>query len=169
MKRYIKNVEDLSYLEPIESMSQIGSDETAKMVYYVNPDTNRRGDPYFKVYDNILRSKARTMTRISFLEPKYVIHKPDRGMKSWKLNKSEIKSMIKYLNKRSALFKITNWQYAMYMWNLEFSFFSKGFDENKYDNSVIAYVKGYYDVEENLNHPSYLPSYLEMPDYLLLK
>lgn len=169
MKRYIRNIVKVDDLEPIESMSQIGSDETANMVYYVNPDTNRRGDPYFKVYDNILRSKAKHMTRISFFEPKYIIHKPDKGMKYWKLNTSEIRAVIDYMNRRSALFRITNWQYAMYMWNMEFSFFNNGFDENKYDNAVMAYVDGFYDDEEHLGHPSYVPSFTQIPDYTKLK
>lgn len=168
MKRYIKTIEDVSELEPIESMARVGKDDEANMVYYVNPDLNRIGEPYFKVYDNISHPKAKHIARISFLEPRYIVHKEEAGKQTWRLNSSERKKMISYLNKKSPFFGISFFQYAMYNWNLEYGFLDIDFDESLYHDPIEAYKEGFFDTKENVNHPSYLPSYLEIPDYTKL-
>ena len=168
MKKYIKNTEDLSQLEPIESMSRIGLDRDSNMLYYVNPDTNRVGEPYFKVYDNITHGKATHIARISFLEPRYIIHRDEAGKQQWKLSSAEKKKMIKYLQKKSGFFKMTLFQYSMYLWNNEFGFFDKIELPTQYENTMIAYSKGFYDSTAISRHPSYLRSDIVMPDYMLL-
>ena len=167
MKRYIKSITDTTELEPIVSMSKVGLDSKENMLYYVNPDINRVGEPYFKVYDSISHKKATHIARISFLEPRYILHKDETGKQPWKLSSSEKKKMLNYLNKSSGFFKMSFFQYAMYLWNNEYGFFDdKSLEE--YENPMIAYAKGIYDIEENIHHPSYLPSYLEIPDYTKL-
>lgn len=37
-----------------------------------------------------------------------------------------------------------------------------------YKTRIEAFVNGYYNTEENLKDPSYVPSYLKMPDYTKL-
>lgn len=169
MKRYIKNIEDLSQLEPIESMSRIGLDKSSNMLYYVNPDTNRVGEPYFKVYDNITHSKSTHIARISFLKPNYIIHRDEAGKQPWKLNSSEKKKMVKYLEKKSGFFKMSLFQYSMYLWNNEYGFFDEIDLNDDFENTMIAYSKGFYDFTDVADHPSYLRSDLTMPDYMLLK
>lgn len=169
MKRYITTEVDISYLEPIESMSQIGIDKENNRVYYVNPDTGRQGEPYFKAYNNKSVGKASSIARISFLAPKYIFHRNSDGKSNWILSSKERKQMVEYLNKKSAFFNVTSWQYAMYTWNLEWGFFSDGFPEDKFSSAIDAYVKGHFDSSKNLEHPSYLQSTLIMPDYTKLQ
>lgn len=169
MKRYIHTTKNLDGLEPIESMSKIGVDNSANMVYYVNPDLNRVGEPYFKVYDSISHPKATHIARISFLESRYIIHRDEAGKQPWKLNSSEKKKLVTYLNKKSGLVRVTNWVYSMYLWNYEYGFFDNiEIDDTKYSNVVEAFADGLYDIDENIRHPSYLPSCLIMPDYTQL-
>ena len=168
MKRYIKSVDDANELEPIVSMSRIGLDSKETMLYYVNPDTNRAGEPYFKVYDNISHNKATHIARISFLEPRYIRHRDEAGKQPWKLSSSEKKKMLNYLKGSSGFFKMTFFQYAMYLWNNEYGFFDGVPLDGKFENIMVAYAKGFYDTEENIGHPSYLSSYLEIPDYTKL-
>lgn len=168
MKRYIRNDQSIEELEPIVSMAKVGVDDVGKTVYYVNPDLNRIGDPYFKVYDNISHTKATHIARISFLEPRYVSHRDEAGKQPWKLNSSEKKKMVAYLNQKSGIVKTTNWIYCMYLWNNEYGFFDSISLDEKYSHGVFAYKDGFYDTDENLKHPSYLPSYLQIPDYTVL-
>ncbi len=168
MKRYIKNVEEHLELEPIVSMARVGLDDSAKMLYYVNPDDRRVGDPYFKVYNNISHRIATEIARISFLEPRYIVHRDEAGKQPWKLNSSEKKKMINFLSKKSGFLNLTFWQYTMYHWDNEYGFLHNQFDTTRYNNILEAYADGFYDTEENLNHPSYLRSDLQMPDYMQL-
>ena len=165
MKRYIRNTIQFEDLEPIESMSRIGLDKDANMLYYVNPDLNRVGEPYFKVYDSITHPKATHIARISFLEPKYIVHRDEAGKQPWKLSSSEKRKLIKYLDSRSGFFKMTFFQYAMYLWNNEFGFFDSIQLPEDLDNAMVAYAAGFYDDTSVASHPSYLRSNLLRPDY----
>ena len=167
MKKYVRNIGNLAHLEPIESMARIGvdSDSNPQSVYYVNPDSNRVGDPYFKVYDSTSVTKSRRVARISFLEPVYIIHSDEGGKEPWILNSSEKKSLMKFLDKPSKFSGLSNFQYTMYQWNNEYGFLDETDGLEQYDNPVDAYIHGFYDTESNLKHPSYLPSYLVRPNY----
>ena len=55
-----------------------------------------------------------------------------------------------------------------YLWNYEYGFIESELDDDAYANPIFAYANGFYDTEENLKHPSYLRSDLQMPDYTLL-
>lgn len=167
MKRYIKTIETTAGLEPIESMARVGVDTDSNMIYYVNPDLNRIGEPYFKVYNNTSHQKANKIARISFLTPKYIEHRDESGKQPWKLNSSDRKKVCNYLNKKSPFLGVTFFQYAMYNWNLEYGFLDHTLDE-KYDSPLSAYKDGFFDTEENLSHSSYLASYLVIPDYTQL-
>lgn len=130
------------------------------MLLAINPDSNRIGDPYFKMYNKPSWNKATKVARISFLEPKLIIHK-SQGVQPWtNLTKQDIDDLNDYLDspwKNHPGFTI--WDGLKYGWNEEW-----GFEVG----SEKEYIDGNYD-ELNKNNPSYLPSTLEIPDYYQLK
>ena len=167
MKRYVSDIEDISNFEPIESMAQIGIDRDAQMAYYVNPDPSRIGEPYFKVYDRESYVKSTRIARISFLEPRYIQHKDTK--KPWILNHSEKRRLLQFLNDPSIKYSgASNWEYALYQWNNEHLLLNEAYNKKIYKDEIDAYIRGFYDIEENLDNPSYLPSNLPVPDYMKL-
>ena len=120
----------------------------------VNPDSKRKGNPYFKFYNAVSRDKATKVIRILFRKPDYVIHTDSK--KIWKLNSSDKKLLMKILNEPSSYYKNVNtWNAAKFDWNRE------SLEENFY---IEDYLNGEYDnkFKDNIN---YLSSNLKMPDY----
>ena len=62
--------------------------------------TFRKGDEYFKVYNNENIVKSNKVIRISFLEPKSIYHKTD-GKQKWELTKSDMIKIVDILNSTS--------------------------------------------------------------------
>lgn len=151
-------------IEASETLFEIATvfpknNEKYSIVLAINPDVNRLGDPYFKMYDGKLFSKAEHVTRIKFKSPEIVKEHAGIIKSKTKLNNQEIKELILYLNDLNRTFrKYTNWDVLKYLWNTE-----RGFNVGDIDD----YTSGVFD-DEFKNNPSYLESVLKMPDYTLL-
>lgn len=148
-----------NYREPIESMSQIGrngSEDKSEYCVYVNPDQSRTGDPYLKYYNARSYSKADKVIRLG-MKKFEIIHHSD-GLRFWDVTRKELKTLDNFLSGRSKIFSpYTNWQVALYLWNYESDLFTDIPD--KYNTIIEAFFDGYFDTEENLNKPNYLPSF----------
>ena len=129
----------------------------------LNPDINRNRPTYFKLYNHVVYQKATQFVRISFLEPKYIVHRREKG--SWRLySNKEKKRLIDFLlshrrrnNGREE--EPSNWQYAIVLRNVDMGLIDSPEDALSLtlDNCSL------YDTK------SPLPMELPMPDYLLLK
>ena len=113
----------------------------------VNPDPNRIGEPYFKLYNHKSYNQASKAIRISFLEPKYIIHNNNRDMRDWFLNNKEKKSLMKYLNLVSDMFnedlnrKLSVWEKAIYLYNYENGFDKEDDNYLKLDTPIPNYLE----------------------------
>lgn len=125
-----KRLEACILLEAQESLYAMSNVHTDYFDYgasfQINPSEDRLGEPYFKVYDSFSIDKARRVARLSFNEPKYIIHKDGLGKQPWFMNASEKKYILSILkkNKHSVWKKlIANWNKEKYQvksrhWNL---------------------------------------------------
>ena len=140
--------------EPLGEMASVGStDNPIGLKVQVNPDPNRSGNPYFKVYSSkIPKAGQDKVARLHFLDDGMEYHKD--GFKDWILTTSEIKMIKSFLNKNHHREKeYTNWEMTKWLWNLEYGFFS--------DEQIDDYMNGKLD---NIQHPSYVPSTTPIPD-----
>ena len=126
------------------------------MLMAINPDSDRIGEPYFKVYNAGSWGKATKVARLSFFEPKLIIH-TGGNILPWKnLTRRDIEDIEDFLDSPArGEFRATVWDALKYRWNDEYSFYMK---------SIFAYLDGEYD-EEYKDDLSYVPSYLDPPDY----
>lgn len=58
--------------------------------------------------------------------------------------------------------KYTNWEYTIFSWNDEYRFLES---YEGVEPLIDEFFNGYFDTEENLSNPSYVPSYQLMPDW----
>lgn len=149
--------EELMYEELMYEMANVRRDRRDDfLLMAINPDPNRIGDPYFKVYDADSWRKATKVARLSFFEPKLIIH-TGGNVRPWKkLTKRDIEDIEDYLDSPArGDIGVTVWDKLKYEWNDEYGFYMK---------SISSYLNGEYD-EEYENEPSYVPSYIDPPDY----
>ena len=149
--------EELLYEELIYEMANVRRDRRNDfMLMAINPDSNRVGDPYFKVYDADSWRKATKVARLAFFEPKLIIHKSE-GIQPWKtLTRRDIEDIEDFLDSPArGDINATVWDVLKYRWNDEYGFYMRSFTD---------YIRGEYD-EEYKDDPSYVPSYLDPPDY----
>ena len=88
----------------------------------VDSATNRKGNPYFKSYAGPSRSRKTPAARISFLEPKYIIHYKDSVKNQFKLNAGLKKILVQFFKSPHIKLdgkRMTNWQYAIIQYNVE--------------------------------------------------
>ena len=106
--------------ELLEAMAQSFIDFDANTSMYVNPDQRRKGNEYFKFCNNARWSKATKLCRISFREPKYIIHTNSHKVEDWLLTKKEQKYLIKVLWSDSKKYKgFSVWQALIIDYNAE--------------------------------------------------
>lgn len=156
----------LANAEPIECMASIGTIRNPKMMkVQVNPDPSRIGTPYFKVYMGKNAVEADSVARICFESAEYVSHRDSYGCKPCTLNRKERDALISFMRSPRSFGsrESDNWNLAKYHWNDEYGFFDMvDVPDGGYDTDY-HYLNGYYD--DVIDHPSYLPSTLVMPDY----
>lgn len=165
MKRVIKRSED------IFGMATIGRHIQPNFTVAVNPDGNRVGNCYFKYYNRENYNIATHVTRLNLRKPNKIIHKNRDGKKEWQLNSIDKKAICQYLDQTSRYgvqFGATNWDYTLYSWNNELGLLEAEFPE-EYSSPFEAFVNGFYDTEDNMNNPSYVPSTLKRPDYTQIR
>lgn len=140
--------------ENLVEMSTIYYGNTENVGIAVNPDGGRIGDPYFKFYNNKSYSASTHLARIMFFKPEYAVHSGSK--KPWNLNSKERKILVTVMNKESDYYdNATNWDAAKFDWNRE---------ALKLPIKISKYLQGEYD-ELYSDNPSYVPSYLKMPNY----
>ena len=118
----------------------------------VNPDQQRAGDEYFKLYDGKNFGAAKHVIRILFRGPYFDVHV---GKPLFKLNGHVRKNLVNFLSKKceeDGYEDCTNWQYAIILFNQE-----KGLPEEKTRKNI---KRG-----EKVPYPEYLHFNLEMPEY----
>lgn len=162
MKRYVRS------LEPIECMATIGKSVDDNFCVTVNPDQKRSGVCYLKYFNSSSYTSADKVIRVSLLEPRVIFHKNRDGKKTWRINSKDKKNLVEFLKRNSKDWVGTdNWHSVLYHWNNELGLIDDVVPE-EFNSAIEAFVAGYFDTKENLSHPSYVPSYLEMPDYTLI-
>ena len=153
-------------LEYIEAMATIGSHVSPNFTIAVNPDSNRSGDCYFKYFDRESYSKAEHVARVNIRDTSRFYHKNSDGKKEWSLNAKDKKELVSYLQSESDEWVgVSNWESVLYHWNIESHTIDDPFPKDIYSSKIEAFLSGYYDTEENLQNPSYVASYLKMPNY----
>lgn len=140
----------------LDAMATIYRDDRGRFSIAVNPDPNRIGDEYFKLYNNARKSAATKVARIMFKLAKYVHRTNYDGKGDWVLNSGERKYLVEALKKRAKhpYQEYTNWQKAILLFNDE-----KDLDQDKTLENLLP----------NPKYPNYLPFNLEMPDYTKLE
>lgn len=142
--------------EPMVEMATIISDDEYGLNISVNSDPNRKGVPYFKVYDSAIKKQGVTrVCRLHFKDEGMEHHK-NRGFKDWKINVDDIKKIKSLLNSVVKKTKpYTVWQMACYQWNEEY--FQGAI------NDIEKYFDGGYS-DEFIKHPSYVPHDQDIPE-----
>ena len=148
--------ETIDIKENLNEMATVYRDKGKKQLCQVNPDKGRQCLEYFKLYDSDSFDKATKIARISFREPKYVIHKDENGLQPWIFNNREKKLLIEYLNLKENFYnrELTYFQIAIVKHNFE-----SGLGNSEFDclNKTIE-----------LKNNKYLKLDLQIPNYLLL-
>lgn len=87
--------------ESVYAMSNVYTNFTYGFSFQVNPTESRVGEHYFKVYNHPSMTAADKVARISFDEPRYIIHKDSKGKQPWVLDSISKKAIIDLLSKNS--------------------------------------------------------------------
>lgn len=156
--------------EPVEilAMANVYSDKKNKITIQINPDRNRRGLPYFKVYNHYSYKIASKMARISIHEPKYIHHRNSGGKQFWKLNSKDRQVLMNCLTLKPIGKIFTVWQLLIIAFNDE----KLGVVEG---DTISINKSNYFSYKETLKLEGYedltdlLPFDLPMPNYLLLE
>lgn len=105
--------------EMLEAMALTYIDKQDSYCLQVNPDQNSKTE-YFKFFNNVSWVKATKLCRISFREPKYIIHTNSHKVDDWLLTKKEQKYLIKVLWSDSKKYKgYSVWQALIIDYNAE--------------------------------------------------
>ena len=105
--------------ELLEAMALTYIDKQDSCCLQVNPDQNSKTE-YFKFCNNTSWTKATKLCRISFREPKYIIHTNSHKVEDWFLTKKEQKYLIKVLWSDSKKYKgFSVWQALIIDYNAE--------------------------------------------------
>lgn len=172
MKRLIVGTQSTEGKEYIECMAFIGESEiVGKSTFsvYVNPDSKRKGIPYFKYCNNSDYVSCSKLIRIQLDACEYVFHTNSNNKKLWKINSQDKKLLCRFLESKSASNpEYTNFKMCCYYWNREMRLF-RGikweYDKQECKTELDAYMQGQFDDKVCAQHPSYVPSTLKMPNY----
>lgn len=144
----------MQFKEFLDEMSTVFRKE--KTLCTVNPGFGRIGYSCFKLYNSNSLRTATKVARIKFLEPKYVFHKDENGLKPWIFNSKEKELLIKYLNLKEQFYdcELSYFQIAIVKHNFE-----SGLGNSEYDC-----LKKTKELKDN----KYLKLDLQIPNYILL-
>lgn len=162
MKRYIH-----AATEEILAMATVGRHFKPNFTVVVTPDTSRQGVCYFKYLDSESYRTAESIAGVNIRKPERIYHKDATGKQEWQLSHKDKKALCKFLDSNSKYKGATNWDLVLYHWNNENGFLEEDYGD-RYSSPVEAFVDGFFDSEDNVADPSYVPSYVVRPDYLLL-
>ena len=139
----------------IGEMATVNIDKNLNIRIQINPDPNRIGNPYFKVYDACSYQKETKVARLHFLDTGMEYHQDEFA--DWVPTNKEIKRIKGILLSEHSDDGYTNWQMACWLWNLEYNYFEFGPKDMK------TYFGGKFDTQYK-DHPSYVPSTTPIPD-----
>lgn len=146
-------------LQELNEMSTVSREDG--MCIVVNPDRNRTGDEYFKVYNASSESKADKMIRLLFKKPEYVFHRNKRH-DDWILSLSEKRRLVKFLRKlviltdlNEVVHHVTVFQKAIVLFNYE-----RGLGNSPEETFSLML---------DSDQGGYLPLNLKIPDYTELE
>ena len=153
LNEYILGDDDESFTE----MATVVTSEKPKIKIAVNPDGKRKGNPYFKVYDDFSPKQHETQViRPHFKDEEMEYH--NDAYYDWDPKNNEWEEIRDLLQKQHEDFThLTNWQMACFLWNAEYGFFGADKEYRK------KYFNHEFD-EEFRDNPSYVPSTQEMPE-----
>lgn len=145
--RIMENPEVTSYV------GRYGNDESGRCIE-VHPDLGRRGLEYFKFFNARMFYDATKVARIDFRSPRYIFCRNPIGINQWWLHRSEKEELMDFLISKSEWeWGITNWQAAIYRFNIE----KCGIDLEETVENLLS--------DKILKYPDCLPFDLKMPDY----
>lgn len=123
--------------ESVYAMSNVYMSDDYNLTFQVNPTESRVGEHYFKVYNSFSVSSSDKIARISFDEPRCIIHKDGLGKQSWIIDSSSKKKMI-------TLLKMNNYS----IWKKLIT----NFNREKYEVSSRRWSWFTTNVKDNLEH-----------------
>lgn len=153
MDNYSEILFEMASVRPKEGNTKFG------VLLAVNPDLNKIGDCYFKMYNSNSYITATGVWRICFSEPKLIKEHSGKIKSLSTINLKYKKILIEYLNSPGAYSGRTVWDSLKWNWNNEHDLCFEGYE---------PYFNGQLD-EQNKNNKNYLPSTLEIPNYNELK
>ena len=138
----------------------------------VDSSPTRIGEPYFKFYNGPSRTTETPVARISFLEPRYVIHHKRSKEIPFVLNTSFRRLLVNFMQTpykiRLENKRITNWQYTILQYNLE-NIEVDGWGIREWLYFTRKWIKENQDDITGTAVENALPINLPMPNYLLLR
>ena len=137
----------------------------------VDSSETRIGEPYFKFYSGRSRKNKTPFARISFLEPRYIIHYKSSN-NHFVLNAPQCRALVNFMKtprtSRVSGRKLTNWQYAILRYNLE-NIEMDDWQEEEWVWFTQRWKKMHKREIEGQEAENALPIDLPMPNYLLLR
>lgn len=141
--------------ETFSEMATVTSDKRLQLRIQVNPDRNRKGSPYFKVFDTASPKPGQSkVARLHFSDSGMEYHR-DKYF-DWEIDQADI-DMIRelLLRQHHDIPSYTNWQMACYLWNLEYGWL----DTEDRDDYFAGKFNDKFDGE-----PSYVRHDLSIPE-----
>lgn len=157
----LKDLVTVSYApqEPFAGTVPIGKSDDSDDIEYcvcINSNPIRYYRPYLKFYNAKEFYRAEKVIRLGLKQPEVVLQTDE--LEFWNVTKNELRLLDKFLAQKSKIFSVySNWQTALFIWNSENLFFTDF--PKEYPSITDAYFDGFYDTEENLKKPHYLPSF----------
>ena len=145
------------YSRPVEPLGEMATVVTVNkprpVRVQVNPDSNRKGSPYFKVFPTERFNNDTRVARLHFLDSGMEYHRDE--FKDWKITNKDCDDIISVLKSTHYRFSdYTVWQMTCYYWNMEYQFILP--------DEIDRYMNGEFD-DEYKSHPSYIPSTTPIP------
>ena len=157
----IEKQEEDEFLLEMAVVGQI-RDKSRRFKYnvIVDSESDRVGEPYFKLFDKPNRIEAKQSLRVSFKEPKAIYHSD--GYKPIPITKKLGEFINDFMRKPNKQFpEYTNWQFSIIMFNSQSGRVPSNTQFSKLTQKVI-----------DRNPQKYkfcIPIDLPMPDYTLLQ
>ena len=154
---------EFEFIECLNEMASVRPIGQTSILLAINPDDNRDGDPYFKMYDSNSWGTATKVWRIRFDRAELIKKHKGRIPAAVSINSKEKENLVEYLGKPSRDFKNAKiWDELKYRWNVE-----KGLmDQFGFENYLDGTADKFYSNRDTKRN--YIPMSLLQPDYTLL-
>ena len=169
-----------SHYDPFEDgdllteMATVGwmQGRTRNQFYLIAVDSSPHyiGNPYFKVFGREDRLGKPSIARISFIEPRYIIHYKNNAARQFRLNSKMKRMLIDFMNDPcddDGVEDLTNWQHAIIIYNRE-AIGKPLWKTRQWKQFDTEYILTHKDEINGTKLQHALPIDLKMPDYRLL-